>query len=87
MKVLLVSPALRNMDVYQVRARGCMPPLNLMYMAAVLLRGGHEVKIIDLYAEGLSETEFLARAREFGPELADKLGDRGLGDRGRCLNT
>ncbi|MBI4350580.1 MAG: radical SAM protein [Elusimicrobia bacterium] len=70
MKVLLVSPALRNMDVYQVRARGCMPPLNLMYMAAVLLRGGHEVRIIDLYAEGLSENEFLARAREFGPELA-----------------
>jgi len=70
MKVLLVSPALRNMDVYQVRARGCMPPLNLMSMASVLLRGGHEVKIIDLYAEGLSEEEFLARAREFGPELA-----------------
>jgi radical SAM superfamily enzyme YgiQ (UPF0313 family) len=70
MKVLLVSPALRNMDVYQVRARGCMPPLNLMYMASVLLRGGHEVKIIDLYAEGLSEEEFLARARKFGPELA-----------------
>ncbi len=70
MKVLLVSPALRNMDVYQVRARGCMPPLNLMYMASVLLRGGHEVRIIDLYAEGLSEEEFLARARAFGPELA-----------------
>ena len=70
MKVLLVSPALRNMDVYQVRARGCMPPLNLMYMASVLLGGGHEVKIIDLYAEGLSETEFLSRARDFDPELA-----------------
>lgn len=70
MKVLLVSPALRNMDVYQVRARGCMPPLNLMYMAAVLERAGHAVRILDLYAEGLSDAEFLARAREFGPELA-----------------
>jgi len=70
MKVLLVSPALRNMDVYQVRARGCMPPLNLMSMAAVLERGGHQVEIIDLYAEGLTESEFLARARKFGPELA-----------------
>jgi anaerobic magnesium-protoporphyrin IX monomethyl ester cyclase len=70
MKVLLVSPALRNMDVYQVRARGCMPPLNLMYIASVLERGGHQVKIIDLYAEGLTEERFLARAREFGPELA-----------------
>ena len=70
MKVLLVSPALRNMDVYQVRARGCMPPLNLLYIAAVLARGGHEVKIIDLYAEGLSEEEFLSRARAFGPQLA-----------------
>lgn len=70
MKVLLVSPALRHMDVYQVRARGCMPPLNLMYIAAVLKRGGHEAKIIDLYAEGLSEGEFLARALAFGPDLA-----------------
>lgn len=70
MKILLVSPALRNMDVYQVRARGCMPPLNLMYMAAVLERGGHEVRIIDLYAEELTDAEFLSRAKEFGPELA-----------------
>lgn len=70
MKVLLVSPALRNMDVYQVRARGCMPPLNLLSIAAVLKRGGHEVKVIDLYAEGISDGEFLRRAREFGPELA-----------------
>lgn len=70
MKVLLVSPSLRNMDVYQVRARGCMPPLNLMYLASGLLAGGHEVKIIDLYAEGFSEAEFLARARAFGPDLA-----------------
>lgn len=70
MKVLLVSPALRNMDVYQVRARGCMPPLNLMYMASVLERGGHRVKILDLYAEGLTDEQFLARAREFGPDLA-----------------
>lgn len=70
MKVLLVSPALKNMDVYQVRARGCMPPLNLMYIAAVLARGGHQAEIIDLYAEGLGEEEFLARARKFGPDLA-----------------
>jgi radical SAM superfamily enzyme YgiQ (UPF0313 family) len=70
MKVLLVSPALRNMDVYQVRARGCMPPLNLMYLASSLAAAGHQAKIIDLYAEGLTEEEFLARAREFGPELA-----------------
>lgn len=70
MKVLLISPALRNMDVYQVRARGCMPPLNLMYLASALQRGGHEVRILDLYAEGLSEGEFLARALEFGPALA-----------------
>lgn len=70
MKVLLVSPALRNMDVYQVRARGCMPPLNLMYMASVLERGGHQVMILDLYAEGLTDGQFLARAREFCPDLA-----------------
>ena len=70
MKVLLVSPALKNMDVYQVRARGCMPPLNLLYIAGALARGGHEVRVLDLYAEGLSDEEFLARARAFGPDLA-----------------
>ncbi|MDD2805039.1 MAG: radical SAM protein [Elusimicrobiales bacterium] len=70
MKVLLVSPALKNMDVYQVRARGCMPPLNLLYIAGVLTRGGHEVLVVDLYAEALSDAEFLARARAFGPDMA-----------------
>lgn len=70
MKILLVSPALKNMDVYQVRARGCMPPLNLLYMAAVLERGGHAVRVIDRYAEEMSDAAFAARAREFAPDLA-----------------
>ena len=70
MRILLVSPSLKSMDVYQVRARGCMPPLNLMYIASVLISGGHDVKILDLYAEGLSETELLRRAVEFRPDLA-----------------
>jgi len=70
MKILLISPGLRNMDVYQVRARGCMPPLNLMYIAAYLRKHGHEVGILDLYAEELSDEKLLARVKEFGPALA-----------------
>ena len=70
MKILLVSPGLRNMDVYQVRARGCMPPLNLMYIAAYLLKNGHEVRILDLYAEKLSESGIIERVKAFAPALA-----------------
>ncbi len=70
MKILLISPGLRNMDVYQTKARGCMPPLNLMYIAAQLLRHGHEVSILDLYAEQLSEADTVARIKDFNPALA-----------------
>ena len=69
MKILLISPGLRNMDVYQTKARGCMPPLNLMYIAARLLKRGHEVSILDLYAEELSEAEVVSRVKEFSPGL------------------
>jgi len=69
MKILLISPGLKTMDVYQTKARGCMPPLNLMYIAALLLKHGHEVSILDLYAEELSEAEKLARIKDFNPAL------------------
>ena len=69
MKILLISPGLRNMDVYQTKARGCMPPLNLMYISALLLRHGHEVSILDLYAEELSEAAVISRIKEFNPGL------------------
>ena len=46
-----------------------MPPLNLMYIAALLLTHGHEVSILDLYAGELSEAEKLARIKNFNPAL------------------
>jgi len=69
MKILLISSGLKSMDVYQVKARGCMPPLNLMYLAAYLIKHGHEARIIDLYAEECSERQLLERIRRFDPSL------------------
>ena len=69
MKTLLISPPLRNMDLYQVRVRGCMPPLNLLYLAAYLKRHGQLADVLDLYAEPLGDAEFLERVRGFAPDV------------------
>lgn len=57
------------MDRYQVQVRGCMPPLNLMYLAACLRRDGHEVDIVDLYAEPLSLERLFARVGRYSPDV------------------
>lgn len=67
MKVLLISPPLRNMAAYQMRARGCMPPLNLLYLAAALRGAGHEPALLDLYAKPRPLEETLRFAEEFSP--------------------
>lgn len=45
------------------------PPLGLAYMAAVLEKENFRVKIIDVSAEGLSETELESRIRSEQPKL------------------
>lgn len=52
---------------YQMRSRGCMPPLNLLYLASALRARGHEVKLLDLYARPRPEAEVLDLVREYSP--------------------
>lgn len=45
------------------------PPLNLAYLAAIAEKSGHEVRIIDGEAEGLSLKKTLKEVAAFGPDL------------------
>lgn len=49
MRVLLIQPPY---DLQPDDERQALPPLGLAYIAAVLERGGHDVRIIDCVAEG-----------------------------------
>lgn len=67
MKILLISPPLKNMARYQMRSRGCMPPLNLLYLAAALRAAGHEAALLDLYARPLPVPELLKAVENYAP--------------------
>ncbi|MEI6632007.1 MAG: cobalamin-dependent protein [bacterium] len=45
------------------------PPLGLAYIAAVLERAGHEVRIIDAKIESLSLEGVLKRVEDFNPDI------------------
>lgn len=71
MKILLVNPP---DDLFEVIGGGevfisNMEPLGILYIAGVLREGGHEVAVIDAYAERLSQVELEARIIEFGPRM------------------
>ena len=44
-------------------------PLGLLYIAAVVRELGHEVRVIDAYAEELDADQVLAMAEEFSPHV------------------
>lgn len=70
MKTLLISTPVRFMTPYHRRTRGCMPPLNLLYLASSLLNRGHEAMVLDTYSDqGITDAEILARAAAFSPGL------------------
>ena len=52
-----------------------VPPLGLAYLASVIERDGHEVRIIDAFAEGLSWNNF---AEEIKKAKADLIGIGGM---------
>ncbi|MCD4779806.1 MAG: B12-binding domain-containing radical SAM protein [Candidatus Omnitrophica bacterium] len=54
MRILLISPPITHGDELQAKARGCMPPLDLMYLAAYVRQYNHDVNMLDLYSRGLS---------------------------------
>lgn len=61
MKVLLVSPS--QSQVYGIMKPPDYPSLGLAYLGAVLDEAGHNVKIIDIDAEQLSNNEFLVEVK------------------------
>ncbi len=82
MRVLLIQPPY---DLFADDPRQAMPPLGLAYIAAVLERAGHEVKIIDCVAEdfdrltpmpdgrrrhGLDGANLIKAIADFQPQIA-----------------
>jgi radical SAM superfamily enzyme YgiQ (UPF0313 family) len=49
--------------------RGLLPPLGVAYIAAVLERAGHEVRLIDAPVLDLDFPDLIDEAREFQPDL------------------
>lgn len=69
MRVLLVHPP-QPLPRAQRELENIMPPLSLMYLASALRKAGHEVKILDLYAEPRPPEAELAAMTGFRPHLA-----------------
>ncbi|KKL07284.1 hypothetical protein LCGC14_2587560, partial [marine sediment metagenome] len=68
-KILLINPHSRG--VYEVLKSSAptYPPLGLCYIAAVLEKGGHEVKIIDMAVEDMTELEVIKQAKQYSPDI------------------
>lgn len=64
MKIMLSTPKTkeRREDIQYI-------PLGLAYLSAVLKKDGHEVKIMDLRAENILESEITKRIRSFNPDF------------------
>ena len=71
MKVLLINPPFRQ----QVQEEVVVPPLGLAYLASVIEPDGHEVRIFDAFAEGLTWNNFTEEIRK---AKADLIGIGGL---------
>jgi len=69
MKILLIHPP-QPLKPAQRSLENIMPPLSLMYLASSLQQAGHEVKILDFYAEPLPPVLALEEMLRFKPELA-----------------
>ncbi|MBI4162662.1 MAG: cobalamin B12-binding domain-containing protein [Candidatus Aenigmarchaeota archaeon] len=72
MRVLLISPpqTLKERYAHNVGdVGGFLPPLGLCYMAAVLERAGHEVRIMDCPVNNYVAGEILTEIESFKPEL------------------
>jgi radical SAM superfamily enzyme YgiQ (UPF0313 family) len=71
MKVLLIQPPSRQ----QAQEEVVVPPLGLAYLASAVERDGHEVKILDAFAAGLSWSNFTEAIKK---AQADLIGIGGM---------
>ena len=65
MKILLIQPPSRQ----QAREGVVVPPLGLAYLASAVERDGHEVRIVDAFAEGMSWNHFTDEIKKARPDL------------------
>jgi radical SAM superfamily enzyme YgiQ (UPF0313 family) len=77
MRILFLNPPLPDGDIYMKELGRCgrksvggetWPQTGLAYLAAVVLREGHEAAIIDSMAEGLSQPETERRIAAWNPD-------------------
>lgn len=70
---LIFTPNQLNQNFKELAFRddniGTVPPLSLLYVAAILEREGVQVDIIDMAAEQLDYSEALQRIKKFSPDL------------------
>lgn len=64
MKILLVNPPFsrQEVNIWKI-VSSCMPPLGLAIIASCLEKAGHEVNILDIAAEPMSQDKFKAFLR------------------------
>ncbi len=68
MRVLFVSPNSRKMaSVKEIPL--VTPPLNLMYLAEVIIRNGYEARIVDAYALNLKFKDILTTIKRYNPDV------------------
>ncbi|MFC1666358.1 B12-binding domain-containing radical SAM protein [Candidatus Omnitrophota bacterium] len=53
----------------QEKNMGAIPPLNLCYVASIIRKCGHEVRLIDLQVEDFSFDELVGYIKRYGPDL------------------
>ncbi|WP_084019929.1 B12-binding domain-containing radical SAM protein [Vulcanisaeta thermophila] len=69
MKVLLaVPPGIEKLELYRVLGLKA-PPLGLAWIAAVLERAGHKVRIIDSPTEGIDLKTFINEVKAWNPDV------------------
>jgi len=71
MKVLLINPPISKEEVYAKYSVGApsLPPLGLCYLAAMLLKEGFEVRILDCTVEGTTLAQLRDRVEEYAPAV------------------
>ena len=69
MRVLLaLPPDIHNLEIYKVAGMNA-PPLGLAYIASLLEKAGHKVRIIDSPTLKMSAKEFLHEVKSWKPDM------------------
>src|SRR5205809_7659298 len=88
MKVTLIFPPflLKHRYSHNVgEAGGNLPPLGLLHIAAVLEKGGNQVKIIDSPVENLDLEQVLERIGQFNPDFVGISAITSLAEKTKAL--